>query len=31
MSKINLQGAKIEFEGEWLSTEEITGKINEKI
>jgi len=31
MSKINLQDAKVEFEGEWLSTENITEKINEKI
>ncbi len=31
MSKINLQDGKIEFEGEWLSTEDITEKINEKI
>lgn len=31
MSEINLDDAKIKYEGEWLSTEELANKIQEKI
>ena len=31
MSKIDLQNAKINFEGEWLSSEDLTNKIQEKM
>ncbi|UCD33323.1 MAG: hypothetical protein JSW04_14500 [Desulfobacterales bacterium] len=31
MSEIDLQNAKINFEGEWLSSEDLTNKIQEKM